>query len=58
MTETNMNTSNPYEGARKPGSVGMPLPGADGLTVAVKVNGWFGGESLADDLTVIVVASG
>jgi malonyl-CoA/methylmalonyl-CoA synthetase len=29
MTETNMNTSNPYEGARKPGSVGMPLPGID-----------------------------
>jgi malonyl-CoA/methylmalonyl-CoA synthetase len=27
MTETNMNTSNPYEGARRPGSVGFPLPG-------------------------------
>ena len=26
MTETNMNTSNPYEGERKPGSVGLPLP--------------------------------
>ena len=26
MTETNMNTSNPYEGERKPGSVGFPLP--------------------------------
>jgi malonyl-CoA/methylmalonyl-CoA synthetase len=26
MTETNMNTSNPYEGERKPGSVGVPLP--------------------------------
>jgi len=26
MTETNMNTSNPYEGARKPGTVGLPLP--------------------------------
>ena len=26
MTETNMNTSNPYEGERLPGSVGMPLP--------------------------------
>jgi malonyl-CoA/methylmalonyl-CoA synthetase len=24
-----MNTSNPYEGARKPGSVGMPLPGTE-----------------------------
>jgi malonyl-CoA/methylmalonyl-CoA synthetase len=27
MTETLMITSNPYEGARVPGSVGMPLPG-------------------------------
>jgi len=27
MTETLMNTSNPYAGARKPGSVGPPLPG-------------------------------
>lgn len=26
MTETNMNTSNPYDGARKPGTVGPPLP--------------------------------
>lgn len=29
MTETNMITSNPYEGARLPGSVGMPLPGIE-----------------------------
>lgn len=27
MTETNMNTSNPYDGDRIPGSVGKPLPG-------------------------------
>jgi malonyl-CoA/methylmalonyl-CoA synthetase len=27
MTETLMNTSNPYDGARIPGSVGKPLPG-------------------------------
>ncbi|MDN4986107.1 malonyl-CoA synthase [Bradyrhizobium arachidis] len=27
MTETNMNTSNPYEGERVPGAVGFPLPG-------------------------------
>ena len=27
MTETNMNTSNTYDGARKPGTVGPPLPG-------------------------------
>jgi malonyl-CoA/methylmalonyl-CoA synthetase len=27
MTETGMNTSNPYEGERIPGAVGFPLPG-------------------------------
>jgi len=41
MTETLMNTSNPYEGARKPGSVGLPLEGiairvANDLTGAVE----------------------
>jgi malonyl-CoA/methylmalonyl-CoA synthetase len=41
MTETNMITSNPYDGERRAGTVGMPLPGvevrvtgADGLPVA------------------------
>lgn len=29
MTETNMNTSNPYEGERRPGTVGPALPGVD-----------------------------
>jgi malonyl-CoA/methylmalonyl-CoA synthetase len=29
MTETNMNSSNPYEGERVPGSVGFPLPNVD-----------------------------
>ncbi|AVO39159.1 malonate--CoA ligase [Pukyongiella litopenaei] len=29
MTETNMNTSNPYEGDRRAGTVGFPLPGID-----------------------------
>jgi malonyl-CoA/methylmalonyl-CoA synthetase len=29
MTETNMNTSNPYVGNRVPGTVGFPLPGVD-----------------------------
>ncbi len=29
MTETNMNTSNPYDGKRKPGTVGMALPGTE-----------------------------
>jgi malonyl-CoA/methylmalonyl-CoA synthetase len=35
MTETGMNTSNPYERARVPGSVGLPLPGVE-LRVADK----------------------
>ncbi|MGB7270790.1 MAG: malonyl-CoA synthase [Albidovulum sp.] len=29
MTETNMNTSNPYAGARRAGTVGQPLPGVE-----------------------------
>ncbi|MFC3286001.1 malonate--CoA ligase [Litchfieldella rifensis] len=29
MTETNMNTSNPYHGERIAGTVGMPLPGVE-----------------------------
>ncbi|MBK4217139.1 malonyl-CoA synthase [Paracoccus caeni] len=29
MTETNMNASNPYEGDRVAGTVGMPLPGVE-----------------------------
>jgi len=41
MTETLMNTSNPYDGLRKPGSVGPPLPGisirvVNGATGAVE----------------------
>ena len=40
MTETNMNTSNPYDGDRRAGTVGLPLPDvelrlmADGAAVA------------------------
>jgi malonyl-CoA/methylmalonyl-CoA synthetase len=45
MTETLMNTSNPYEGARVPGSVGPPLPG-----VAVRViNGETGAVEATPD---------
>jgi malonyl-CoA/methylmalonyl-CoA synthetase len=29
MTETGMNTSNPYDGERRAGTVGFPLPGTD-----------------------------
>jgi malonyl-CoA/methylmalonyl-CoA synthetase len=37
MTETNMITSNPYDGARKAGTVGTPLPG-----VEVRITGPWG----------------
>lgn len=39
MTETLMNISNPYDGERRPGSVGLPLPG-----VVVKIVGSDGKE--------------
>ncbi len=29
MTETNMNSSNPYQGERRAGTVGLPLPGVE-----------------------------
>ena len=43
MTETNMNTSNPYDGARRAGTVGMPLP-----DVALKVTDPETGTHLPD----------
>jgi len=44
MTETNMNTSNPYDGDRVPGAVGFPLPG-----VSVRVTDPETGKELARD---------
>ena len=41
MTETNMNTSNPYDGDRRAGTVGFPLPG-----VELKITDPSTGESL------------
>src|SRR6202000_2442922 len=38
MTQTNMNTSNPYDGPRVPGTVGRPLPGVD-VRIADPVSG-------------------
>jgi malonyl-CoA/methylmalonyl-CoA synthetase len=43
MTETNMNTSNPYDGERRAGTVGKPLPGID-----VKITNPDTGETLTD----------
>ncbi len=50
MTETNMNTSNPYDGARKPGTVGLPLPG-----VEVKIMDGSGAELGVDEIGSIEV---
>jgi malonyl-CoA/methylmalonyl-CoA synthetase len=44
MTETNMNTSNPYDGERIAGTVGFPLPG-----VTVRVTDPESGEPVAKD---------
>lgn len=44
MTETNMNTSNPYVGERRPGTVGRPLP-----DVEVKITHPDTGETLPID---------
>src|SRR5690242_16485975 len=44
MTETNMNTSNPYDGERVPGAVGHPLPG-----VSLRVSDPETGKELAHD---------
>ncbi len=43
MTETNMNTSNPYLGERRAGTVGMALPGVD-----IKITSPDTGKMLAD----------
>ncbi|MDC1381898.1 malonyl-CoA synthase [Candidatus Puniceispirillum sp.] len=43
MTETNMNTSNPYHGERRAGTVGRALPGVD-----IKITNPNTGKKLAD----------
>ena len=43
MTETNMNTSNPYDGERRAGTVGFPLPG-----IEIKITDSKNGETLAE----------
>ena len=51
MTETNMNTSNPYDGDRVPGAVGLPLPG-----VSVRVtNPETGADVPVDEIGMIEV---
>ncbi len=50
MTETNMNTSNPYDGERRPGTVGFALPG-----VALKITDDSGAEVERGEIGVIEV---
>ena len=53
MTETNMNTSNPYVGERRAGSVGVPLPG-----VEIKITDPETGAALAQGETGMIEVRG
>src|SRR6202051_440722 len=53
MTETNMNTSNPYDGERVPGAVGHPLPG-----VSVRVTDPETGKELAREAIGMIEVKG
>lgn len=53
MTETNMNTSNPYDGERVPGAVGYPLPG-----VSVRVTDPDTGRELARETIGMIEVKG
>ncbi len=53
MTETNMNTSNPYAGERVAGTVGFPLPG-----VSLRITNPADGRKLADGETGMIEVSG
>ncbi|HUI22278.1 MAG TPA: malonyl-CoA synthase [Methylocella sp.] len=53
MTEINMATSNPYDGARKAGTVGPPLPG-----VALRIVAPETGEGLPQEETGVIEVKG
>ena len=53
MTETNMNTSNPYDGERVAGAVGFPLPG-----VSVRVTDPETGKEIARDSIGMIEVKG
>ncbi|MBC7582299.1 MAG: malonyl-CoA synthase [Tardiphaga sp.] len=53
MTETNMNTSNPYDGERVPGAVGQALPG-----VSVRVTDPETGKELAPETIGMIEVKG
>ena len=54
MTETGMNTSNPYDGPRVAGAVGQPLPGVD-LRIAPEIDGETGEAVSAGQIGVVEV---
>lgn len=53
MTETNMNTSNPYDGERVAGTVGLPLPG-----ISARVTDPETGKELARDEIGMIEVNG
>jgi malonyl-CoA/methylmalonyl-CoA synthetase len=53
MTETNMNTSNPYDGERVPGAVGLALPG-----ITVRITNPETGEPLAPEAIGMIEVKG
>jgi malonyl-CoA/methylmalonyl-CoA synthetase len=53
MSETGINTSNPYDGERRPGTVGMPLPG-----VALRVVDADSGAALGDGAVGMIEVRG
>ncbi len=53
MTETSMNTSNPYDGERRAGSVGFPLPG-----IEIRIVDPDGGAELAPGETGMIEVRG
>jgi len=53
MSETGINASNPYDGERRPGSVGLPLPG-----VALRVVDPASGRPLAADAVGMIEVRG
>ncbi len=53
MTETLINTSNPYRGLRKPGSVGIPVPG-----IKIRLARDSTGTGALDDVTGVLEVKG
>lgn len=53
MTETNMNTSNPYSGDRVPGAVGPPLPG-----ISVRITEPESGKELTQEAVGMIEVKG